>query len=135
MKHILLSFLICPFFFIACSSNDEDCNVAEPEETRYYVRYELKTKAQYTNQSSTLRIATEKGIEEQRFHGGNSWEATYGPVKKGFKTSISCSMSGGDSRWTNIHARIYVSREKEPFVLKAEGNDGADLSLSYTIDF
>ena len=94
----------------------------------------MKSETQYTNQISTLRFATEKGIEKQEFRGSYNWEATYGPVKKGFETYMWC-ISSEDPRWTNLHGRIYVSREKEPFVLKAEGSDGDDLTLRYTIDF
>ena len=122
-----------------CSDDDDECKIPQEkpqvEEVRYYVKYELAVKADAKNKYTTFNFATDKGIQKKYLEGSKTWEATYGPVNKGFQTSFDCTMNNGDARWTNVHGRIYVSRGKEPFVLKAEGDDGASFSLRYTIDF
>ena len=63
-----------------------------------------------------------------------SWEATYGPLKKGFTTYLKF-VNQSTYDLNQCHARIYVSREKEPFVIKAEESGVNSLNLSYQIDF
>lgn len=61
-----------------------------------------------------------------------SWDGTYCPLTKG--TTIRMNVASKTSGEYN-HARIYVSRDKEPFVIKAEDAGNHDIALSYTIDF
>ena len=60
-------------------------------------------------------------------------EATYGPVSKDFVAQLECSVNNYNYSQT-FHARIYICRDKEPFVIKAEDEDKT-ISLKYAIDF
>ena len=79
----------------------------------------------------TITFTTEKG-QEKISKSGNSveWEGTYGPFKKGVSVSLDVTTA------VNNHARIYASRDKEPFVIKAEDTQtNRPIQLSYKIDF
>ena len=133
---------IVPFLFLttilsltSCSSS-EDSEIPQ-EEARYYVKYEVSFKTQHTNTTKDIKFTTEKGIEKISFTEKTktlSWEGTYGPVNKDFIASISCNVPSY-SYSSEIHARIYLSREKEPFVIKAEGTEEYSLGLQTKIDF
>lgn len=117
------------FIFISCSADDDF------ENARYYVKYEVNSNSDYgvsTNQS--IKYTSENGIEifsqEGKHVRSLKWEGTYGPFKKGDAISLFVSNS-----IMKIHARIYVSRDKEPFVIKAEDTQNNILSLEYQIDF
>lgn len=132
MKYILV-IISCLFVMTACSSGNE---TPIPEDTAsYYVKYEVNSKfGNRVTASQTIKFTTEKGVEsykqESRATTSMNWEGTYGPFKKGDFISLSVSNSIMD-----IHGRIYISREKEPFVIKAEGSGKKNLNLQTTIDF
>ena len=125
--------------FTSCTKDEEENkddveNMKSPEtsapqeEVRYYVKYEVRWSA---NQivKRYITYSTEKGKETAEFYQkGLEWDGTYGPVKKGFVADISLDAP----MVSNIRIRIYVSRDKEPFVIKAETSG---TSAKYTIDF
>jgi hypothetical protein len=98
----------------------------------YYVRYEYGLSSNPSFGSSyynkTISVNTDSGIKDFTTIS-NSFTETFGPVKKGFKASITVEYESGGGT-TNL--RIYVSRGEEPFALKANGQGN---SLSYTIDY
>lgn len=133
MKKNLLYALFFLFGFIVVSCSDDD-NV---EPARYYVQYDVTFTTQHVNANREIKVATEKGIQTISLENQAqtvTWSRTYGPVNKNFLTSIECSTPGYTYRST-IHAKISVSREKEPFVLKAENEGDHSVALSYKIDF
>ena len=135
MKYIL-AIIASLFVMVSCSSGNETPEM--PEDTaRYYVKYEVDFYTQHTNTVKNIDFTTEKGKESISFTEwtkSKSWEGTYGPVDKKFVASISCTVP--DYQYNSeIHARIYLSREKEPFVIKAEGSGKYSLNLQATIDF
>ena len=131
-----VSIMTC-MVLLACSSNDNshDEVITPQEDTRYYIKYEVdsssKTGFGTTSYDQTITCTTEKGKETITKTGKEiEWDATYGPFKKG--TSVSLNVSAA----VNNHARIYASRDKEPFVIKAEDfQKSKPIQLSYTIDF
>ena len=121
--------------FASCSASD-DSEISQ-EEARYYVKYEVSFTTQHTNTVKNISFTTENGTEKMSFTEKKkllSWEGTYGPVDKDFIASISCNVPSY-SYSCEIHARIYVCREKEPFVIKDEGTGKYSLNLKYQIDF
>ena len=135
---ILFIISILPFLLLSCSS-DEDPNL-EPEEARYYVKYEVYMPLGSGFEATTsreIRFVSENG-EQTITTSNESWEGTYGPLKKGTELYLSVEAKSGGIR-TNIeyYVRLSVSRDKEPFVLKGEQRKKAvsSLSTSYTIDF
>ena len=132
----LIIMMVMIMFVSSCTAESELDK--EPEESaRYYVKYEVTFHTQHTNTIKNIEFITEKGKENISFTEwtySKSWEGTYGPVDKNFVASIKCSVP--DYRYdSEIHARIYLSREKEPFVIKAEGSGEYSLNLQTTIDF
>lgn len=131
-----VSIMTC-MVLLACSSNDSHDEVITPQEdTRYYIKYEVNSTSEaglgfMSSYNQTITCTTEKGKETITKTGNKiEWDATYGPFKKG--TSVSLNVSAA----VNNHARIYASRDKEPFVIKAEDSQKSNpIQLSYTIDF
>lgn len=127
---------ICTMLFVACTA--ESTKNLEPEDlTRYYVKYEVNFTTRHFSVEKYFTVMTDKGTEDFYFDEDSktsSWEGTYGPVDKEFVAYIKCSVP--DYKYdSEIHARIYISREKEPFVIKAEGTGTYSLNLQTTIDF
>lgn len=139
IKSLLLLFFSFLFYsFLSSCSSDDDITPQE-ESVRYYVKYEVSIYTWHTNINRTITFTDEKGtqtlVNKDNVREIN-WEGTYGPVDKNFVASLHCETAQLDD--TAIHARIYVSREKEPFVIKAEGTNNKnskELSLTYKIDF
>lgn len=133
---------------VSCSTDDDENDSSVPvsystdndekdSSVRYYVKYEVTFNSQHINANRVIKFANENGIQTITLNqqtSGVSWEGTYGPVSKNFTASLECTTDDYMYR-SNIHARIYVSRDKEPFVIKAENEDSRSISLSYKIDF
>jgi len=134
MKKYLLVIMALSFLFCACSSDNNDAP-QEKEEVRYYVKYEVTAKTQHFNPIKTIKFTTEEGSKTIELTGSTTskWEATYGPVSKDFIAKLECFVNNYNYSRT-FHARIYMCRDKEPFVVKAEDED-TTISLEYAIDF
>ena len=126
MKRFLGVLLCVVPLFLGC---DKD---SEKEVYEYYVRYEysLTGPTSGTGYSSrTLSINTDSGVINATTYA-YSYSEIIGPVKKGFKASITLKeeqVSGGPR-----NLKIYVARGSEPFALKASSTN--TVSASYTID-
>lgn len=132
----LIVMMIMTMFVSSCTAESVLDKEAE-ESARYYVKYEVQFTTQHTNTEKIVSFQTETGPMEISFTEWTktkSWEGTYGPVDKDFVAYIKCSVP--DYKYdSEIHARIYISREKEPFVIKDEGYGKYSLNLQTTIDF
>lgn len=137
---VFVSIMIC-MVLTACSSNNDDQGdvIIPQEESRYYIKYEVSSNSKYPGIPSangiryeqTITFTTEKGQEKITKSGHSvEWEGTYGPFKKGVSISLNVTTA------VNNHARIYASRDKESFVIKAEDTQtNHPIQLSYKIDF
>lgn len=135
---LILATFMFSFAFVSCSKDsDKEEPVVIEEPARYYVKYEVTFETAHINPTRVLKFATEKGIQTINLEQKTktvTWEGTYGPIEKGFKTSLDCS-TPNYAYSSVIHGRIYVCREKEPFVIKAEDEGDHSLLLNYSIDF
>ena len=135
---LLLLLMSATFVFVSCSKDDNEDVVNNIEEdTRYYVKYEVKITSLHTGVYRTYTFNTENGEQVEKTKNSSrttAWEGTYGPVKKGFLAKFTCKIDGSELDNT-CQARIYVSREKEPFVVKAESSGTNKINISYKIDF
>ncbi len=151
--HVLTSFFVVLFltlFLFSCSKDEVEDKTSPsdpteqkqedlpaPEESaRYYVKYEVSFQTQHINANRVIKFTNENGEQEIKLDERSTivtWEGTYGPVKKGFMAKLDCSTPSYDYS-VSIHARIYICREQEPFVIKAEDTDRF-VYLKYTIDF
>ena len=130
MKKFLLVIMALSFLLCACSSDDNDTPQKEEEKEE-----DVRAKTQHINPIKTIKFTTEEGSKTIELTGSltSEWEATYGPVSKDFVAQLECSVNNYNYSQT-FHARIYICRDKEPFVIKAEDEDKT-ISLKYAIDF
>ena len=132
---LVLAVLFTAVSFTSCESDDEDFPVEKNDE--YYVKYIVKSQTIY----STSKIAEIKmennSIEEFTFNNGN-WEMTIGPVKKGFNASFDARHDTSQFlARTYIDVEIHVSKNNDPFALKANDNSTdvrMSASASYTVN-
>lgn len=121
---------------ISCSNDD---NVAEVvDNTRYYVKYTADFHSSLINSPKTVTVNTEIGVQTFNLSETTrtvTWEETFGPVKKGFVASISCTMN---QKWSQadygVAAKISISRDKEPFTLKKEATGETSVSINHQIE-
>ena len=143
MKSKFLFLLMLPLFLLAGCSKEDD-NPADDyddktEEAVYYVRYEVSMDYhlyQSTTRLKEITFMSDNGL--QSFKTSESyWEATYGPFAKGDSLCLQVKGDNGFVIAGTCYARLFVCRNSEPFVVKAEQVSSSDayLSLSYTIDF
>ena len=119
MRKIVL--LILPLItLISCNKLNSESN----GDDNYYVKY-----IAYENSSGIMLteiiINTSDGL--MSFPASSSFEKTIGPVKKGFKASITANGKG----YRGIaYIEIHVSNNNEPFAIKVlkEGNVGTGIN-------
>lgn len=138
---LALGISFCLFAILSCSKEDTEeaiANTTPKEQNRYYVKYEISTNTVFSNVERILKIKTDSGIQTISLNGNNSmdWDCIYGPVNNDFNAQLECIVpSKSSSTYCSIHARIYVCREEEPFVIKKEYIGTAPMTLEYNIDF
>lgn len=142
----MLIISVCSLF--SCSKDEETTDRIEKdtssstttpdtkEEVRYYVKYELSaySPAQGYN-NITISYSDVKGtksISFDEYGRGKTWNGIYGPFKKNDHILLSCTIS----RAMDITASVSVSRNNEPFAIKAESKmESQNCKLEYTIDY
>ena len=142
IKFLLLLFCIGNTLFFTSSCSEDDLNDATNmppniESPRYYVKYQISTNTVFSNTERIITFTNENGNQKISLEGSKSmeWECIYGPVEKDFKAYLHCITSNGNNSGCNIHARIYICRNNEPFVIKEEFIGTAPMKLEYKIDF
>ena len=112
---------------VACTSdNDEDTHA-------YYIKYEvLAPILVYGIGNNTISYTNEAGVQNVTTKNVK-WEITCGPVKKGFTAELS-SHTSVTSNSRKVQIKIFVSRDNEPFVLKANTEDVENASVKYTVN-
>lgn len=125
----------------SCGNGDDEPEQSKTENdleaTRYYVKYETYVKSGYKNIIYTTTFTSDKGLQTFESEGSTEWTATYGPLTYGSVVSLKINR---DSKYAYSYgdynqARIYVSKNQEPFVIKAEDSGGKNINLLYQIDF
>ena len=120
-------FLKITTVFLAIFFTLSSCEKDETETTTnddYFIKYVIKGNGTYIY-FSDFSVNTDHGNASFSGYQYHSWNQTYGPVKKGFRASVSVQSS-------YVTTEIYVSKNNGPFALKASKSDGGS---SYTIDF
>lgn len=113
------------FIFAACTREDIK------EESRYYVRYAGETSTLHIVETR-YNIASDSGDQGYRSKGFTSeYSVTIGPVKKGFKASITCECDEEEQWIKNQRVTIEVSKDGEPFALKKSGANRATYIIDY----
>lgn len=144
-KYFVIALMISPIF-IACGDDEPDTSSKENSENQkenqagnqvessnYYVMYEIEKVQTGDNRviETIITYVSEKGEQNLTLKNVRTWTGTYGPLKNG--DNVYLLIDGTDP--FQRRARIYVSKNKEPFVIKAESYFVYDASLLYTIDF
>ena len=119
--------------FTACDNGNGKDN------DTYYVKYETSMTSIYIIKKSYIKISTENGIKN--IETSPAFSETFGPVSKGFLASLETYLDVSSSLvQTSVTARIYISKNSEPFVLKAFDTSACPMSnnpikINYKIDF
>lgn len=134
-KYILRIILLTTFSiaFESCGEEDKIVRFPDREEEReevveYYIKYVANSVNRYYSITG-VTVATDRGTQSFNYstNAQKTWEQTYGPVKKGFRASITVE----GAKINNVE--IYCCRGSEPFALKASKNGSG--SLQYTINY
>ena len=122
--------LFALFLSIACLSLLVSCDKNKgKEESRYYVKYSGTIVSKFLY-SASYTVVTESGTKTDTGIYSD-YSVTIGPVKKGFKASITCDCDKSQYSFISQSVTIEVSKDGDPFVLKASGTNQA----SYVIDY
>ncbi|MDE5573592.1 MAG: hypothetical protein K2I94_07585 [Muribaculaceae bacterium] len=133
---LFISCLVLSLFLCGCDKDDDPTSSSKAE---YYIKYEGKvttngtyggTNGVYYGKVNYI-VNTESGTEN--FESTSTFSQTFGPVKKGFTANI--TIDAVRSVTTYCNAKIYVSRNNEPFALKANKMEEKTVTVSYTIDY
>ena len=137
MKSKFLFFLMLPLFLLAGCSKEDD-NPADDYDDKtvddaYYVRYEVSMPLE--NIPSYPHPKEVTYIDEE---GEQSFKTMESSFRKHTKLYLNVIAGDGVIKVNDWYARLYVSRNNHPFIIKAEDraeDSASSLSLSYTIDF
>lgn len=126
LRILFLALFTLPLLFItSCSKDDESSG-------SYYVNYEVLhgIKKYNLNKTSlrTIKYKTENGTSSLQTTG--EWEGTFGPFKKGATVWLNVQTTGGT---ITTSARLSVSKDGAPFVVKKESLNTMSTNLNYTI--
>ncbi|MDE6338990.1 MAG: hypothetical protein K2K97_04285 [Muribaculaceae bacterium] len=128
LKNIHLTTIL--LLMVGCSGNTDEPK-SSAENTEYYVKYEAVVTSRYITNNISYTVAAEN--QNKTFQSGKTFSETFGPVRKGFKASITANAT--NLSIADCSVSIYVSRGSEPFALKANKSGGRLVSTSYTIDY
>lgn len=141
MKNLKIVTLVV--LFIIMTFGFEGCKKVNESNDNYYVRYEVYTDSgSHYGQTLQLTVNTDFGVknyEEKITHTGVStiYNEQFGPLGYGFNTGVKVTSNPGSYSWNwfDVSVKIYVSKNTEPFVLKAEVSGTNECEASYVIDF
>jgi hypothetical protein len=127
-QSISITLLLILFSFSSCTKSD-------PNE--YYVKYTIDSETYQIGGNLEVFITDENNSQQEYLVGQNHLsEFIIGPVLETFKASI-LARDAGNANQLRLYARIYVSRNGEPFVIKSrdESDDTRNyVSIDYTIE-
>lgn len=140
MKNLKKTFILFTMIFAIYSC--ENNNISQPNnpttnedggEENYYVKYTAECVCRY-NVNMEVKVNTEQGLTT--FLCEKKFSETFGPVPKGFECKIvGIDPSSTTENYSDITVYIHISRNEEPFALKAINNGTGSSQASYTIDF
>lgn len=139
---LFLMLLVGALATVSCSKDSEPDvpsvpNLNKPSggnsKDSYYVRYEIHVGSGIHADGS---VSTEHGSMTFHIARGGVLNETFGPVKYGFNAHIGMRLTHDRAGTTDYTMKIYVSKNQEPFSLKASktGKSSND-NLSYKINF
>ena len=136
MKKILFLMLVSSLF-LACSS-DNDNDYIKEDASEYYIKYQVKSSSMYIGTINVRYNAENNQNKSIQTSRSGTWEIVIGPVKKGFKSSLSASDPETDLYHLKLDLKISVSKDGSQFADKAVNssvNDRSSADTNYTIDY
>ena len=128
-KYLKITIFSLSLFMALASCKKEENKTTTNDE--YYVKYIIKGNGTYIY-FSNFSVNSDQGNVSFSGYQYRSWNQTYGPVKKGFRASVSVKSS-------YVTVEIYASKNNGAFALKAsksgDNSSTSNTSQSYTIDF
>ena len=123
VSKITTAILVILISLSSCKKDETNTTTNNTTNDDYLVKYVIKGNGPYIY-FSDFSVNTDQGNVSFSGYQYHSWNQTYGPVKKGFRASVSVESS-------LVTVEIYVSKNNGPFALKASKSG----DNSYTIDF
>jgi hypothetical protein len=118
----IITLLLIFLSLLSCEKDDTETTSRDS----YYVKYVIRGNGTY-NYFNIFSVKTDLGNQSFSGYQYHSWNQTYGPVERGFIAAVSAQ--------GNVTTEIYVSKNSEPFSLKASNSGSNSASSSYTINF
>lgn len=110
------------------------CTKSDP--TEYYVKYSIDSDTYQIGGNLEVFITDENNTQQEYLVTQNNLsEFTIGPVLESFEASL-LARDAGNANQLRLYARIYVSRNGEPFVIKSRDESETIrnyVSIDYTI--
>lgn len=126
-QSITFSLFLVLFTFSSCTKSDP---------TEYYVKYSIDSDTYQIGGNLEVFITDENNIQQEYLVTQNNLsEFTIGPVLESFEASL-LARDASNANQLRLYARIYVSRNGEPFVIKSRDESETIrnyVSIDYTI--
>lgn len=126
-QSITFSLFLVLFTFSSCTKSDP---------TEYYVKYSIDSDTYQIGGNLEVFITDENNTQQEYLVAQNNLsEFTIGPVLESFEASL-LARDAGNANQLRLYARIYVSRNGEPFVIKSRDESETIrnyVSIDYTI--
>lgn len=140
IQYLLLSISFGLLLFIGSCAKDSSNSTVNPSD-EYYVKYEIVSSATpYNGWKINTTYTNEKNEPSYLTHNTGTWEATIGPVKAGFRSSLYTVKNGwtsGEDYFLKLALKISTSKNGGPFAVKQYDNlttTRPKASLTYTVE-
>lgn len=102
---------VLPFTAVSCVQDMSEDDV-------YYIRYEASVDKPADGIFQVTFTMSDGGEDVLKYSSQNDFSVVVGPVKQDFKARIHATCNGGTG-FKGAYTRILVSKNNEPFALKA----------------
>lgn len=139
-KGLIATFILAVIAIVAtgCLKYEDVAENGKNKTSSYYVKYKVYMPlyiGEYGAMPKRITVSTNEGQKEYEI-SSDEWEKSFGPFKKGETVTLKSEViKGGMQNHTESYIQIFVRKDKEDYILKAEERKAGALSLStkYTI--
>ncbi len=129
---MIIPSLLLISIIIGCTRNEENND-------EYYIKYEVNSATIYSNGKLKVGYLNENNQTiSLEIPTKSKWEINVGPVKKGYKASMTVNELTENYNRLSLNAQISSSKNNSPFAIKKQDNDNTprkSLIIEYTVDY
>lgn len=131
---------LMPLFFITIILLCFSCSKKiDTNNDQYYVKYQVNSTTIYYGGTLNVLLKSEDNQTKNfTINTRTPWEATIGPVNKGFSANLNVREIETNYDQLKIQVKISVNKNGSPFVLKQSDENNTprtSAQISYTIDY